>query len=544
MCTINAYKAGYLTDPQYTHIIIGTQFGSNKTPSYKIYQKTSYGDAYLLNLSTNEESVLSSNFQDPTKFSLSWQIVGTTVYIEDFTPDNASPSITSLLLNGNIQMYIEEDGVYYEKYRGKAIERPDLSVISSIENKQNVYSENISNISNPKEGDITVQPSTYMSINPEVTTSTDVGYISNTWNLSPWTDKTIKIENASNGMSSGVNVTYANNTTEFINMIGSNLEVVVTNVISASASGMSNANFNFYVAQEQPIKEYYNGEWIDRNTAQRIYTFENPGYEGALPTYDILNPKCGDVAYCDEKLLTGIAYSSNGEQTALNATNLYNLKLKITSDIWMIYPSGRLTIEFGDNSGWIITNDKIRTFGSGWYEQQSIEGWNNGASIYLDLPPSVIGWMGDTVTCTASNDNDYWGIGISCVYPSITEIYDGTTWVRQTTTIDELKEDLQNNTPSPIKLNTLPDTSITTLGGLEAIGINDIKRAANGLCTGIKYSHTDPYTSLDYVELIPIKSAYYDSGKNFRLKFDYGTNEYVINVDGTNGTVSVAVTTT
>ena len=225
---------------------------------------------YLLNLSTNEESVLSSNSQDPTKFSLSWTHNGSTVYIEDFTPDNASPSITSLL-SGYIQMFIEEDGVYYEKYRGKAIERPDLSVIASIKNKQNVYSENISDISNPKEGDITVQPSTYISINPEVTTSMGGGYISNTWNLSPWTDKTIKIKNASNGISSGVNVTYANNITEFINIDrGSNLEVVVTNVISASASGMSNANFNFYVAQEQPIKEYYNGEWIDRKLTTSV----------------------------------------------------------------------------------------------------------------------------------------------------------------------------------------------------------------------------------------------------------------------------------
>lgn len=323
--------------------------------------------------------------------------------------------------------------------------------------------------------------------------------------------------------------------------------VVVSEVLENGQSSILDYVQINVVTPEKSPKEYYDGQWIDRNTAQRTYTFKNPGYEGNLPTYGILNPKCGDVAYCDEKLFTGVTYSSNGEQTTLSTMNLYNLKLKIIPTTWMIYPSGTLTIKFGDNSGWIIRTNKIETFGSGWYEQQSIEAWSSRASIYLDLPPSVIDWMGDTVTCTASDANDYWGIGISFVYPSITEVYDGTTWVRQTTTIDGLKEDFQNNTPSPIKLNTLPDASITTLSGLEAIGItyyNDIKRAANGLCTGIKYSHTDPYTSLDYVELIPIKSAYYDSGNNFRLKFDYGNNEYAINVDGTNGTVSVTVTTT
>ena len=296
---------------------------------------------------------------------------------------------------------------------------------------------------------------------------------------------------------------------------------------------------------EHVIKEYCDGQWIDRNTAQRTYTFENPGYTGSSPTYNILNPKYGDVAYCDEKLLTNIAYSSNGEQTALDAMNLRHLKLKITSTAWIIYPSGTLTIEFGNHSGWIITTGKIETFGSGWYEQQSIEDWNSGASIYLDLPPSVIDWMGDTVTCTKSNVNDNWNIGISCVYPSITYIYDGTTWVRQTTTVEKLKEKVETNTPSPILLNTLPDASITTTAGLKEIGItsNDVRRAADGLCTGIRYSHRDPYTSLDYVDFIQVKSAYYDSGNNYRLKFDYGVNEYAITINGSDQTVSVTVTT-
>lgn len=428
-------------------------------------------------------------------------------------------------------------GVAKEYYNGKwetrskPLTQQDLN--DGVQNKQAVFTIPTEQIINPKEGDIIVQPSTYTSINPEVTTSMGGGYISKTWDLSPWIDKTIKIENASGGMSSGITVTYTNDETELISMTGSNLEAVVTNVISASSSGMSNVNFNFYVAQEQPIKEYYNGEWIDRNTAQRTYTFENPGNAGSLPTYDILNPKYGDVAYCDEELFANIQYSTAGEQTVLSASTLYGLKIKIEKTSWVIYPTGTITITFGDNSGWIIYSNKIESFGSGWASKQFIENWSNSNIIYLDLPPSVTGWMGDTVTCTQSNANDYWFMDISCVYPAKTSVYDGVNWVNQTTTIEALNEKVTKLEDDKVILTGLPTADMNENSeALAGIGItpNNIMKLSKG---NVALIVKDLFPLGDYADhRMNILYSYFYSTIYCRLIFADNANKYDILFEG------------
>lgn len=276
VCTINAYKYSYLSNLSYTHIIIGTQFGDNKTPSYKIYQKTSYGDVYLLNLSTNEESVLSSNSQDPTQFSLSWQVMGTKVYIEDFTPENASPTITSLLSGGYIIMSIEEDGVYYEKYRGKVIERPDLSVISSIENKQNVYSENINNISNPKEGDIWIGD-LWQLVTPEYTSGSysaaGIDITSRQYDMSEYSAHRIKIDNFLVQNYSQINYSDGNETINIYDTGNTTtiLEPGVTTLTLSSSGTTALDDAQIYIERDSaPIKEYYNGQWVDRVAPQSV----------------------------------------------------------------------------------------------------------------------------------------------------------------------------------------------------------------------------------------------------------------------------------
>jgi len=453
VCTINAYNAGYfLSNPQYTHIIIGTQFGSNKTPSYKIYQKTSYGDVYLLNLSTNEESVLSSNFQDPTKFSLSWNIMGTTVYIEDFTPDNASSSITSLLLSDYIQMSIEEDGVYYEKYRGKAIERPDLSVISSIENKQNVYSENISNISNPKEGDICNVPAQYTIINPtETSTGSYPNYVHN-WDLSNWTNETVHIEFTPSSWFPSVTltVTHSDNSTESISTFPANA-TDVTSISGPENVGMvPQVSFSIKTADAQ-IKEYYNGEWIDRKATEKQSVYN-------LSTDQIINPKEGDIT---------IAPGHKGEQITYsygNDINTFNYD-KIIIEL----PEGVDTFNGSVN----IYNERVDTIAV--LNSETVFPFILDVSATNSISTSTFSIPAQT---TVVNLYEY--------VSDQTKVYYNETWYN----VKDLLNTLQN-IPSILILNGAPNTNMTTLEELNAIGLTNqvIQDLANGKYYRVKFSN-------------------------------------------------------